>query len=165
MRSTPCTDGAPGKRKSTDRSAPRPLASGDRIYFGCESGDVYSVDLRGEIKWKFHAKRPVTSSPCEANGLLYFGSVDNLLYALDIKSGWAVWRFRSNHAIISSPAIAQGIVVFGSADGRIYGVDANSSKEKWHFETEGQVTGNPLISPGIWCSADRWTSTFTAWNC
>jgi outer membrane protein assembly factor BamB/tRNA A-37 threonylcarbamoyl transferase component Bud32 len=126
-----------------------PLAIGERVFFGCECGDVYSVNLRGEIKWRFHAKRAVTSSPCEANGLLYIGSVDNQLYALDIKSGWAVWRFRSNHAIISSPAIAQGIVVFGSADGRIYALDANSSKEKWHFETEDQVTGNPLIYQGL----------------
>ncbi|MFN2297688.1 MAG: PQQ-binding-like beta-propeller repeat protein [Anaerolineales bacterium] len=126
-----------------------PLAIGERVFFGCECGDVYSVNLRGEIKWRFHAKRAVTSSPCEANGLLYIGSVDSQLYALDIKSGWAVWRFRSNHAIISSPAIAQGIVVFGSADGRIYALDANSSKEKWHFETEDQVTGNPLIYQGL----------------
>jgi outer membrane protein assembly factor BamB/tRNA A-37 threonylcarbamoyl transferase component Bud32 len=126
-----------------------PLVVGDRVFFGCESGDVYSVNLGGDIKWKFHSKRPVTSSPCEANGLLYVGSVDNQLYALDIKSGWSVWRFRCNHSIISSPSIAQGIVVFGSADGRIYAVDANSSKEKWHFETEDQVTGNPLIHQGL----------------
>jgi outer membrane protein assembly factor BamB/tRNA A-37 threonylcarbamoyl transferase component Bud32 len=126
-----------------------PLANGERVYFGCESGDCYSVDLTGEIKWKFHAKRAITSSPCEANGLLYFGSVDNLLYALDLKSGWAIWRFRTGHAIISSPAIGQGLVIFGSADGRIYALDGRSSKEKWHFETEDQVTGNPLIYEGL----------------
>ncbi|MGD0806580.1 MAG: serine/threonine-protein kinase [Anaerolineales bacterium] len=126
-----------------------PLANSDRIYFGCESGDCYSVDLRGEIKWKFHSKRAITSSPCEGNGLLYFGSVDSLLYALDIKSGWAAWRFRTNNAIISSPTIAQGLVIFGSADGRIYAVDGRSSKEKWHFETEGQVTANPLVHQGL----------------
>jgi outer membrane protein assembly factor BamB/tRNA A-37 threonylcarbamoyl transferase component Bud32 len=126
-----------------------PLVSGDRIYFGCESGDCYSVDLRGEIKWKFHSKRSITSSPCEANNLLFVGSVDGLLYAVDIKSGWAVWRFRTNHAIISSPTIGQGLVIFGSADGRIYAVDSRSSKEKWHFETEGQVTANPLVHQGL----------------
>jgi eukaryotic-like serine/threonine-protein kinase len=126
-----------------------PLANGERVFFGCESGDCYSIDLTGEIKWKFHAKRAVTSSPCEANGLLYFGSVDNLLYAVDIKSGWSVWRFRTGHSIISSPAFAQGLVIFGSADGRIYGVDGRSSKERWHFETEGQVTANPLIHQGM----------------
>jgi eukaryotic-like serine/threonine-protein kinase len=125
------------------------LASGERIYFGTESGDVLSVDLRGEIKWKFHAKRAVTSSPCEANDLIVFGSVDALLYAVDTKSGWAVWRFRSNHAIISSPAFNQGLVVFGSADNRIYAVDSRNSKERWHFETGGQVTANPLIHQGL----------------
>jgi outer membrane protein assembly factor BamB/tRNA A-37 threonylcarbamoyl transferase component Bud32 len=126
-----------------------PLALGDRIYFGCESGDCYAVDLRGEIKWKFHAKRAITSSPCEANGLLYFGSVDKLMYAIDIQSGWAIWRYRTGHAIISSPSVAQGIIVFGSADGRIYGLDARSSKLKWQYDTEDQVTGSPLIHQGL----------------
>ncbi|MCX6027297.1 MAG: serine/threonine-protein kinase [Chloroflexi bacterium] len=136
-----CDTGAPVRSTA--------LVAGDRIYFGSDSGDVYALNLRGEIKWQFHAKRAVLSSPAEANGMVLFGSVDWVLYAVDSTSGWVIWRFRTGHSIVSSPAIAEGVVVFGSADGRIYAADLRSSRERWRFETEDQVTGTPLIHKGL----------------
>jgi len=125
------------------------LVAGDRVYFGCDSGDFHSVTLGGESKWQFRSRRAVVSSAAEANGLVYFGSVDYSLYALDATSGWVVWRYRTGKSIVSSPAVAQDLVVFGSADGRIYALDAKSSKEKWHVETDGQVNASPLIHKGL----------------
>ncbi|HLC34006.1 MAG TPA: serine/threonine-protein kinase [Anaerolineales bacterium] len=136
-----CDTGAPVRSTA--------LVVGDRIYFGSDSGDVYALSLRGEIKWQFHAKRAVLSSPAEADGMVLFGSVDWVLYAVDSTSGWVIWRFRTGHSIVSSPAIAEGVVVFGSADGRIYAADLRSSRERWRFETEDQVTGTPLIHKGL----------------
>ena len=136
-----CDTGAPVRSTA--------LVLGDRIYFGSDSGDVYSLSLRGEIKWQFHAKRAVLSSPAEANGMILFGSVDWILYAVDSTSGWVIWRFRTGHSIVSSPAVAEDVVVFGSADGRIYAADLRSSRERWRFETEDQVTGTPLIHKGL----------------
>lgn len=125
------------------------LVVGDRVYFGCDAGDFHSVTLGGESKWQFRSRRAVVSSPAEANGLVYFGSVDYSLYALDATSGWVVWRFRTGKSIVSSPAVGEDLIVFGSADGRIYAVDAKSSKEKWHVDTEGQVNASPLIHKGL----------------
>jgi serine/threonine protein kinase len=125
------------------------LVLGDRVYFGCDSGEFHSVTLGGESKWQFRSRRAVVSSPTEANGLVYFGSVDYSLYALDAASGWVVWRFRTGKPVISSPAVADDLVVFGSADGRIYALDSKSSKEKWHVDTEGQVNASPLIHKGL----------------
>ena len=136
-----CDTGAPVRSTA--------LVVGDRVYFGSDSGDVYALSLRGEIKWQFHAKRAVLSSPAEADGMILFGSVDWVLYAVDSTSGWVIWRFRTGHSIVSSPAIAEGVVVFGSADGRIYAADLRSSRERWRFETEDQVTGTPLIHKGL----------------
>ncbi|NIM23382.1 MAG: PQQ-binding-like beta-propeller repeat protein, partial [Armatimonadetes bacterium] len=53
-----------------------PLIHDERVYFGCETGDFYSVDFRGDIKWRFRAKRAITSSPIISDGLIYFGSMD-----------------------------------------------------------------------------------------
>lgn len=126
----------------------RPLVTGERIVVGQESGYVVGLDLSGQVSWRFKAKRGVFSSPVEYEGLVFFGSMDWQLYALDMERGWKVWTFRTNKPIISSPAIADDKVFVGSVDGHLYAVDASGGKERWRFETGGQVTSSPAVSGG-----------------
>lgn len=122
----------------------------DILYFGCEDGSVVALDIRGQVKWRFRARRGVTSSPFvdRAEGLLYIGSFDWNVYSLDARSGWAVWRFRTNGPIISSPAVVNGVVFIGSADKHLYALDARSGRLLWKYETEGQVTSSPACGSG-----------------
>jgi len=64
-----------------------PYVTDEGIYFGCENGEFFKLDFRGEIKWRFRAKRAITSSPAESQGVVFFASLDSNLYALDAKSG------------------------------------------------------------------------------
>jgi outer membrane protein assembly factor BamB/tRNA A-37 threonylcarbamoyl transferase component Bud32 len=123
----------------------------DLLYFGCEDGSVVTLDIRGEMKWRFRARRAVTSSPCldPIEGILFAGSMDWNVYALDARSGWAVWRFRANGPIISSPTLANGILFIGSADKNLYALDARNGRLMWKYETEGQVNSNPAFANGI----------------
>jgi len=80
-----------------DTAAPvrsTPFVTHEMVYVGCESGDFYCVDFRGDLKWHYKAKMAVTSSPCVADGVVYFTSLDGSLYALDAHAGWVIWRFR-----------------------------------------------------------------------
>ncbi len=122
-----------------------PLVENERVYFGCESGDFYCVDFKGELKWRFKAKRAVTSSAILVEGMLYFTSLDWTLYAVEAEGGWQIWRFRMGKPSISSPVYAEGRIFVGCADGNIYAVDARNSREVWRFQTEHQVTGSPVI--------------------
>jgi len=141
----------------TDAGAPihsTPLIQGDAVYFGAENGEFYCTDLGGTIKWRFRAKRAVTSSPAHYQGLIFVGSADWYLYALDAKTGWVVWRFRMDKASVCSPCIADTFVFTGSSDGNIYCLDARTSKEVWHFTTEHQVTGSPIIyKDSLYCGS------------
>ena len=71
-----------------------PFLTNDMIYFGTEGNEFICADYRGQVKWKFWAKRPITSSPIVSEGIVYFASVDSNLYALDASTGWVIWRFR-----------------------------------------------------------------------
>ncbi len=122
-----------------------PIVIGDNVYFGNENGDFFCVTLRGVTKWRYKAKRAVTSSPVYADGIIFFGSVDSQLYALDAKSGLIIWRFRMAKATISTPCIFENYIFSGSVDANIYCIDMHSSKEVWHFTTENQVTGSPVV--------------------
>jgi serine/threonine protein kinase len=124
----------------------RPLVTGEMIVIGQESGYVVSTDLAGKIVWRFKAKRAVSSSPVEYDGLVFFGSMDWQLYALDMAHGWKVWEYRAGKEIISSPAVGDGRVYFGSVDGCMYAIDASSGRERWQFQTEGQITSSPAYA-------------------
>jgi serine/threonine protein kinase len=132
----------------------KPLVVNEFIYFGAESGDFYCMDFRSAIRWRFKAKRAITSSPAYSEGVVYFASVDGTLYALDAKTGWVIWRFRLGKASISTPWIAGELLIIGAIDGKIYAVDIRSAKEAWNYETEHQVTGSPIVfKDSVYCGS------------
>ncbi len=90
------------------------------------------------VKWKFHTNGRVFSSPAVENGVVYVGSEDNNLYAIDQETGALKWKFPTGSRVDSSPAVDGGLVFFGSYDGNFYAVDTATGKEKWHFKTGGE---------------------------
>ncbi len=133
-----------------------PYIGGDLIYIGCENGDFYCLDFRGELKWHFKAKMAITSSPWVADGVVYFASLDGIFYALDARVGWVIWRFRMGKGSVSSPCVNEGLAFVGSADNNIYAIDLRTAKEAWRFKTEHKVSSSPVLyKDALYCgSAD-----------
>lgn len=122
-----------------------PFVTQEEIYVGNESGEFYCVDFRGGIKWRYKAKRAITSSAVVADGSVFFCSLDAYIYALDAKSGYFMWRFKMDKGSISSPCVADTLLYTGAIDGNIYCVNTRNIKEVWRFETNNQVTGSPIV--------------------
>lgn len=72
--------------------------------------DTQAVTALTGVKWKFETGDEIWSSPVVAEGVIYFGSDDDHLYALDAQTGQEKWRFKTGDDVRSSPAIAEGIV-------------------------------------------------------
>jgi outer membrane protein assembly factor BamB/tRNA A-37 threonylcarbamoyl transferase component Bud32 len=131
-----------------------PFMTNDAVYAGCESGEFYCLDFRGELKWRYKAKLAVTSSPIVVDGVVYFGSLDSSLYALDARAGWVIWRFRMGKGSIASPTLAEGMLFTGAADGFIYAIEARTAKEVWRFRADHQISGSPVIyKDSVYCGA------------
>src|SRR4026208_996825 len=66
-------------------------------------------------KWTFKTDGPIIGSPAVANGVVYIGSTDGNLYALDQETGKQKWKFKTfaSRQVTSSPTIANGLVYFG----------------------------------------------------
>lgn len=142
------------KYEMADSIRSTPFVMNDLVYAGCESGDYYAVDFRGDLKWRFHAKRAITASTVGIPQAIFFTSVDGMLYALDPRNGWMLWRFRLGKPSISTPCIVDDYVFAGAADGFIYAVEAKSSKEVWRFRTEHQVNSSPVIyKDSLYCGS------------
>ena len=142
---------------TTDVGSPirsTPIIYHDNLYFGTEAGDFFCLDLSGQVKWRFKAKRAITGSAIVSQDILFLGSVDSTLYALDVKSGFVIWRFRLGKASISTPCMVDNLLFTGSIDNTIYCIDKNSTKEIWRFSTEHQVTGSPILyKDSLYCGS------------
>jgi outer membrane protein assembly factor BamB/tRNA A-37 threonylcarbamoyl transferase component Bud32 len=142
---------------AVDSGAPvrsTPCVINDYVFFGTENGDFYCVDFSGKIRWHFGARRGITGSPLVSQGVIYVGSMDATLYALDAKTGWVIWRFRLGKGTISTPTIADNRLYTGAADGAIYCIETNSARELWRFTTQHQVTGSPaLFKNALYCGS------------
>jgi outer membrane protein assembly factor BamB len=55
-----------------------------------------------------------------ANGVLYAGSYDFNLYALNAMTGAELWSFPTGNQVFTSPVVANGMVYFGSGLDNIY---------------------------------------------
>ena len=72
-------------------------------------------------KWTFKTDGPIIGSPAIANGVVYIGSTDGNLYALDQETGKQKWKFKTlaSRQVTSTPTIANSLVYFGGFDGII----------------------------------------------
>jgi outer membrane protein assembly factor BamB len=62
----------------------------------------------------------IESSPAVANGVVYIGSNNGYIYALNAASGIQLWNYSTSNPVWSSPAVVNGVVYIGSTDGNVY---------------------------------------------
>ena len=103
---------------------------------------------QGTLKWAFSTGDIIHSSAAVANGIVYFGSRNGKLYALNAATGAKLWDFKTGSWVESSPAIENGVVYFGSNDGALYALDALSGKKLWQFEVRFGVLSSPAVADG-----------------
>ena len=88
------------------------------------------------------------SSPAVANGILYIGSANGNLYALNATDGIKLWNYSTDGAVDSSPAIDNGIVYVGSIGGGFYALNATNGEKIWSFTTDW-INSSPTIVDGV----------------
>jgi outer membrane protein assembly factor BamB len=151
------------------RSENLPMFRGNNAHTGVY--EAAGVPALSHVKWTFHAKGQLISSPAVAEDAVYIGSTAGILYAVDRGTGAEKWKFEIKSRIASSPAVADGLVYFGAFDGNFYAIEAASGKLRWKFTTEGerQFTARHLhgfqpaaeTMPDPW---DCWLSSPAVWK-
>lgn len=129
-------------------------------YYGAEG-----LPTLGGEKWKFKTGGPVRSSPVVVDGILYVGSSDGHIYALDTQSGAEKWKIDTGGDVDGSATVvdlpappgggqAGGTVYIGSQSGFFYALDAATGKERWKAArdprnpTRYPITTSPAVAHG-----------------
>ncbi len=112
--------------------------------------------------WSVRIGSGSRSSPAlSPDGILYVGSNDHRLYAVDTNH-ILKWSFETGLDIKSSPAIgSDGIIYVGSRDRKFYAVTPEG-KLKWSFATEGWVDSSPAIAMDGTIYFGSWDKKFYA---
>ena len=68
------------------------------------------------------------SSPAVVGDVVYCGSIDSYIFALNAFNGSIIWSYRTGGFLFSSPAVVNGVLYIGSYDGYIYALGASPAK-------------------------------------
>ncbi|HVK59817.1 MAG TPA: PQQ-binding-like beta-propeller repeat protein, partial [Candidatus Kapabacteria bacterium] len=140
-----------------------------KVYIGSDDKQVHCIDLKtGQAVWTFSTQGEIESSPLVLDGLVfkttaegrrygpvvYVGSSDGHLYALDAEKGNSIWKFQTEDKIlgapnwVSAPDGKSAWVLAGSYDYRLYCFDALTGKTNWTYETGNYINGTPAVADG-----------------
>lgn len=95
------------------------------------------------IKWQFKTGGAVVGSPVVSGHILFIGSADSCMYAIDKNSGAPLWKYRTNGPLTATVACDSNAVFFMSGDGYFYALDKLNGRLLWTFKTNGEHATDP----------------------
>nr|WP_280140973.1 PKD domain-containing protein [Haloferax larsenii] len=134
----------------------QPTIVGDTLYFAFhDGGKLYAVDpVTGAEKWNATpggSSGSTWTTPAYANGVLFLGTNDYKLHAINATDGTELWNYSTQTNVRSAPAVVDGVVYFGSNDGNMTALNATTGEELW-YHTLSQpvlVESNPAVVDGV----------------
>ena len=118
----------------------------DLMFSGRSPDQQIKPPLR--LVWEFKTSGPIEASPIVVNDVVYIGSNDGRLYALDAKVWGIRWVFDAGSAIRFSAVTSGRRVYFCTRDSKCYALNAKTGEKLWEFKTEGWIDGPPVVFDG-----------------
>jgi len=122
------------------------------------SFDEFSVEMEDfEVRrtrkhdrmWVVEKGGSICHIPLIHDGVVYFGSLNYMHYAVDTSNGKMLWRYKTEGILLESyPCYWDGKVYFGSFDYNMYCLDAKTGKFLWKFKTFGEINSPPNVANG-----------------
>ncbi len=107
-----------------------------------------NANIQGKVSTVLTTSRSMLSSPVSANGIVYVGSEDYNLYAIDQATGQTLWSFKTGSFVDSTAVISEGVIYFGSNDGNLYALNAQTGDKIWAFRVERAIRSAPAVADG-----------------
>lgn len=89
------------------------------------------------------------ASPALVAGVAYYGTFENEVLAVDLKTPKVLWRYthpQRQFPFYSSAAVADGKVILGGRDKLVHAIHSKTGKGLWTFPTQARVESSPAVS-------------------
>ncbi len=105
------------------------------------SGGIFAV----KPVWVFACEDEIRNTPLYHNDIVYIGSYDRNLYALDANSGRMIWKSPTEAGITTKPAIFEHSIFVGSEDHNLYAISDRTGAVDWKYTTGDAIRSSPRI--------------------
>jgi len=119
-----------------------PVFRGDAALTGVGEGEL-ALPLK--LLWRFETGDDVRATPVIGDGVVYVGSTDKKLYALDQVKGTQRWVYEATDSIEGSALLVSNLVVVGDLEGVLHAVDAKSGAKRWTLKVDDRIVGAPNL--------------------
>lgn len=127
------------------------VTSDELVYIPYRQRDVVALNRETfEAVWQVETGEGVWASPLLHDDILYFGSIDHNLYAVDAQTGANVWEnpVDLEGAVASTPLIYNDFLYIGSYSHKLYKINLDGDIVA-EYEGHNWVWGTPTIFEDI----------------
>lgn len=135
-------------------SAPKAAVSGGAKGTALAGTDFFAgVNERGSIepKWTFKTEDEVRCNPAVYREMVFIGSYDSNVYAINQTDGSFIWKYATHGGIASSPVIDESnrLVMFGSEDNTFYALDYRNGRINWTYTTQDKIRSTARVDTAV----------------
>lgn len=135
-----------------------PVVDGDQVFFGDSAGTSWCYQLDGTLVWRHPGTSPLPTRPTLDAEHVYLRDVDDLVVALDRKTGEIQWRYQrkadpgriSELTLYAAPpaVIAGEIALVGFSDGALVALDRSTGDLRWDLSI-GEGRYPDIVAPPV----------------
>ena len=143
----------------------KPLVDGETLYMVSMDHNLYAFNLEyaagnleaaedgsrtlvSQPEWSLDLGAAVVADPVILDDVMYVGTIEGKLYAVDLTAQKALWSFNADGdmaSIWSSPVAMSEAVIVGDQGGNVYAVSAADGSALW---PSAFSTGTSIVSSG-----------------
>jgi outer membrane protein assembly factor BamB len=98
--------------------------------------------------WEYQAAADIISSPVIFEDMVYFGSRDNNVYALNARTGALIWQYSTGGWVDATPSAAGDALFVPSLDGYLYALNRLTGEMLWRAGLGASSVSSPLFLDG-----------------
>jgi outer membrane protein assembly factor BamB len=116
------------------------------VLVGTLGSEVLAVDFDGNIRWRTPTDNAVWTRPTQHNGVVFFGDLDGVVYAVNVTDGSIAWRKNlAAGAIVGSAVVIEDLIVFVTETGRVEAFTPGG-ESRWNRSFNGKLYSNPVVA-------------------
>jgi outer membrane protein assembly factor BamB len=108
----------------------------EAVVVGARDGILRAFDRHGDPLWEFSAAGGFSAAPLIRDGVVYAGSLDGRLYALELQAGRERWRYDAQEEVGCTPVLEGGLLIFATHQDTLFALDAKTGAWKWQVRRE-----------------------------
>jgi outer membrane protein assembly factor BamB len=121
------------------------IALENGIIFLLENGNIYRLDLVGNIVWQSETKQFTRCSPSLKNNTIVFGNDAGEIISVNIEDGRIINRVKYEGIFAGAPTIDNDRVFISNYNGYVYSLELSTLKANWKFNTGTKILMTPAF--------------------